>query len=75
MGRFAGCCLWVEKMSLDEKMQVGIESGVMYSDFFWKKDVKQFIKELKELVNNSHYTHSITWVLNKIDKLAGEGLI
>ena len=44
-----------------------------YDRFFWKKDVKEFIKKLKEKLGNfgEYYTIRINF---EIDELAGEKL-
>lgn len=60
-------------MSLSDKSRCFSED----EDCYMREDVKQFIKELKEFVNIEHDGSfmSISVVRERIDKLAGEGLI
>ena len=44
---------------------------------YYERDVKQFIKELKNYINNINYTGKVAYlnILDEIDKLVGEELL
>ena len=42
--------------------------------FYFRGDVKKFIRRLKQLIREHHYNHSITWHIKEIEKLAGDKL-
>jgi len=74
-------------LSKEVKEDIQIEEHILHCEVFEKKDVKEFIKQLKEEINKDNgnkFTHncyecgrefSQDSLLNFIDKLAGEDLI
>ena len=50
------------------------ESGPFGAHAYLDEDVKEFIRLLKERLNNKHKIQDNKWLFQEIDKLAGEKL-
>jgi len=61
-------------MTLSDKLNEA-DNNKKDNGFYWEKDVKEFIKELKEEFKNSPWTEIRKLIFQKINKLAGDKLI
>ena len=64
----------------DKKIEEGsfapaYPDGTLVNDMFYAEDVKQFIKDLKEIIKKKINVKDNFWFYGEINKLAGKELI